>query len=80
MRRKRGRTTRVGLVLLTALLLLAATLLLAGCGEDEGAQARATVDQAGENAADFAEGFCGAIILAPLGVVVAVAARRTSRD
>jgi hypothetical protein len=57
-----------------------ALLTLSSCGEEQGRKARETVEQAGENAADFAEGFCGAIVLAPLVIGLAALVRRNPGD
>jgi hypothetical protein len=70
-------TKRTWLTILLVLVLFAALLVLAGCGEEEGRQARELVDEAGENAADFAEGFCGALILVPLWIGFAANRRRS---
>ena len=72
------RKRRFFAVLLMALLLVA-VLALAGCGQEEGREAREMVDEAGRQATDFAEGFCGAIVLVPLflGLVVT---RRQAKD
>jgi predicted TIM-barrel enzyme len=62
--------------ILLVLVLVVAILALAGCGQEEGKEAREIVDEAGRNATDFAEGFCGAIILAPLCLGIALTWRR----
>lgn len=68
------------LTILLVLILVAGVLVLTGCGEEEGKKARETVDEAEKNAVDFAEGFCGAIILAPLCIGFAASRRRLGRD
>ena len=67
---------RAFLIVLLVLVLASDLLLLIGCGEEEGQAARATVDQAADEAESFARGFCGAIILAPLCLGAAVVVRR----
>ena len=62
--------------ILLILVLVVAVLALAGCGQEEGREAREVVDEAGRSATDFAEGFCGAIFLAPLCLGIAVTQRR----
>ncbi len=62
--------------ILLVLVLVVAILALAGCGQEEGKEAREVVDEAGRNATDFAEGFCGAIILAPLCLGIALTRQR----
>jgi hypothetical protein len=64
---------------LLVMVLLVAALALAGCGQEEGREAREMVDEAGRQATDFAEGFCGAIILVPLCIGV-VATQRQRKD
>jgi hypothetical protein len=62
--------------LILTLVLLLALLMLTACGEEEGRKARETVEQAGDNAAGFAEGFCNAIIVAPFAIGLAFVVRR----
>ena len=62
--------------ILLILILVVAVLVLAGCGQEEGQEAREVVDEAGRQATDFAEGFCAAIIVAPLCLGIAVTQRR----
>mgnify|MGYP001107748137 CR=1 FL=1 len=64
------------LTVLIVLILVLGLLTLVGCGQEEGKKARETVDVAGREAVDFAEGFCGAIILAPLFVGLATISHR----
>jgi hypothetical protein len=74
---KRGNSA---LILALLQFVLLALLALAAGGKEEGQKARETVEQAGENAADFAEGLCGAIIVAPLAIfLVSVVRRRSGR-
>jgi hypothetical protein len=69
------RTRRTLYATLLLLVLICILFGLAGCGEEEGREAREVVDEASENAVDFAEGFCGAIILAPLCMGLATSRR-----
>lgn len=70
---------RTGFAILLLLVLVVALLILTGCGQEEGREAREVVDEAGRNAVDFAEGFCGAIILVPLSLVLAGTVRWSRR-
>jgi hypothetical protein len=56
------------LATMLVLVLVGALLALTACGQAEGQKAREVVDEMGRNALEFAEGFCGAIILAPLAL------------
>ena len=56
------------LATILVLVLVAALLTLSACGQEEGQKAREVVDEMGRNALEFADGFCGAIILAPLAL------------
>jgi hypothetical protein len=67
------------LTVLQALVLVSVLLVLIGCGEEEGRAARATVDQAADDAESFAHGFCGAIILAPLCLGASMVVHRPRR-
>ena len=71
---------RQATVVLLLLILLVAILVLVGCGQEEGKEAREVVDEAGRQATDFAEGFCGAIIVAPLCLGVAVTQRQRKQN
>lgn len=61
------------------LVLCLAVPLLTGCGQEEGQKAREAVDEAGQDALNFADGFCGAVILAPLALGMLLT-RRRDRD
>jgi hypothetical protein len=64
------------LAIVMLLVLILVVLALSGCGQEEGTKAREAVDEAGQDALDFADGFCGTIILAPLAIGLAFTHRR----
>jgi hypothetical protein len=70
---------RQWLILLVVLALAAILLLAAGCGEEEGMEARATADELAEDASAFAEGFCAGGTATPAIIVLVVLAVRSRR-
>lgn len=68
---------KIWLVLFIVLALAAVLLLAAGCGEEEGREARATADELADNAGEFAEGFCAGGTATPSLIVLAALAIRS---
>lgn len=70
---------RFWMILLVIVALAAVLLFVAGCGEEEGQEARATADAVAEDAGEFAEGFCAGGTVTPAAMVLAALAVRSRR-